>query len=189
MSEGRFRLRLRMLDGVVGRVGHLVGHVRLEAVELFLGGAAQRKDGGTGAGKGIPILLLDTRIDQAAAQSVSAEVLTYIGSDNFEGGAVAGRYLAATLGGTGNVAVIEGISGHETADQAHHRFSQALASLLEQYLDQNVAVVAHGTVITLFVTRAVGLQPFAFWKRLGLPSFVVLSVPGFDILSVVEEVE
>jgi ribose transport system substrate-binding protein len=66
---------------------------------------------------GIPVLLLDTRIDQAAAESVGAEVLTYIGSDNFEGGAVAGRYLAATLGGSGDVAVIEGISGHETADQ------------------------------------------------------------------------
>jgi ribose transport system permease protein len=66
---------------------------------------------------GIPVLLLDTRIDAAAAESVGAEVLTYIGSDNFEGGAVAGRYLAEILSGSGNVAVIEGISGHETADQ------------------------------------------------------------------------
>jgi len=66
---------------------------------------------------GIPVLLLDTRIDQAAAESVGAEVLTYIGSDNFEGGAVAGRYLSTLLGGSGNVIIIEGISGHETADQ------------------------------------------------------------------------
>jgi ribose transport system permease protein len=66
---------------------------------------------------GIPVLLLDTRIDQAAADSVGARVLTYIGSDNFEGGAVAGRALASRLGGTGKVAIIEGISGHETADQ------------------------------------------------------------------------
>jgi len=66
---------------------------------------------------GIPVLLLDTRIDQEAAESVGAEVLTYIGSDNFEGGAVAGRYLSTILGGSGNVIIIEGISGHETADQ------------------------------------------------------------------------
>ena len=66
---------------------------------------------------GIPVLLLDTRIDEAAAASVGAEVLTYIGSDNFEGGAVAGRYLAAELDGMGEIAIIEGISGHETADQ------------------------------------------------------------------------
>jgi ribose transport system permease protein len=66
---------------------------------------------------GIPILILDTRIDEAAAKSMGAKVLTFIGSDNFEGGAVAGRYLARTLGGKGNVAIIEGISGHETADR------------------------------------------------------------------------
>lgn len=65
----------------------------------------------------IPVLLLDTRIDDEAAASVGAEVVTYIGSDNFEGGAVAGRYLAAKLGGVGRIVVIEGISGHETADQ------------------------------------------------------------------------
>ena len=53
----------------------------------------------------------------AAADSVGAEVVTYIGSDNFEGGAVAGRALAAALDGRGEVAIIEGISGHETADQ------------------------------------------------------------------------
>jgi ribose transport system permease protein len=66
---------------------------------------------------GIPILILDTRIDEAAAQSMGAKVVTFIGSDNFEGGAVAGRYLARALGGKGNVAIIEGISGHETADR------------------------------------------------------------------------
>jgi ribose transport system substrate-binding protein len=66
---------------------------------------------------GIPVLILDTRIDRAAAESMGAKVLTFIGSDNFEGGAVAGRYLAAELGGRGNVAIIEGISGHETADR------------------------------------------------------------------------
>jgi ribose/xylose/arabinose/galactoside ABC-type transport system permease subunit/ABC-type sugar transport system substrate-binding protein len=66
---------------------------------------------------GIPVFLLDTRIDEKAAASAGAKVLTYIGSDNFEGGAVAGRYLAANLGGAGEIAIIEGISGHETADQ------------------------------------------------------------------------
>ena len=76
----------------------------------------------------IPVLLLDTRIDEAAAASVGAVVLTYIGSDNFEGGAVAGRYLASKLGGDGNVAIIEGISGHETADQRRQGFLNGLRS-------------------------------------------------------------
>jgi ribose/xylose/arabinose/galactoside ABC-type transport system permease subunit/ABC-type sugar transport system substrate-binding protein len=66
---------------------------------------------------GIPVLILDTRIDVAAAESVGATVVTFIGSDNFEGGAVAGRYLAKVLGGKGAIAIIEGIAGHETADR------------------------------------------------------------------------
>ena len=77
---------------------------------------------------GIPVLLLDTRIDPAAAESVGATVLTYIGSDNFEGGVVAGRYLAAKLAGQSKVAIIEGISGHETADQRRLGFQQGIAA-------------------------------------------------------------
>ncbi len=76
---------------------------------------------------GIPILLLDTRIDQETADAAGARTITYIGSDNFEGGAVAGRYFAARLGGTGKVAIIEGISGHETADQRRLGFLAGIA--------------------------------------------------------------
>jgi len=75
---------------------------------------------------GIPILILDTRIDQGAAESMGARVLTFIGSDNFEGGAVAGRYLANKLSGKGNVAIIEGISGHETADRRRLGFLKGI---------------------------------------------------------------
>jgi ribose transport system permease protein len=74
----------------------------------------------------IPVLLLDTRIDEEAAASVGAEVVTYIGSDNFEGGAVAGRYLSEHLGGAGDVIIIEGISGHETADQRRLGFLRGI---------------------------------------------------------------
>lgn len=76
---------------------------------------------------GIPVLLLDTRIDEAAARAMGAEVVTFIGSDNFEGGEVAGRYLAAVLGGTGQVAIVEGISGHETADQRRRGFLHGIS--------------------------------------------------------------
>jgi ribose transport system permease protein len=75
---------------------------------------------------GIPVLILDTRIDEPAAESMGADVLTFIGSDNFEGGAVAGRHLAAALGGKGRVAIIEGISGHETADRRRLGFLSGL---------------------------------------------------------------
>jgi ABC-type sugar transport system substrate-binding protein len=75
---------------------------------------------------GIPVLILDTRIDQGAAESMGVRVLTFIGSDNFEGGAVASRYLAGALGGKGSVAIIEGISGHETADRRRLGFLKGI---------------------------------------------------------------
>ncbi len=50
-------------------------------------------------------------------------------------------------------------------------------------------VVAHGTVITLFVARRAGLEPFPFWKRLGLPAFVALSLPDYAVQSVSDHIE
>ena len=41
------------------------------------------------------------------------------------------------------------VFGGESADQAHQRFSQAIARVMERHPDQNVAVVSHGTVMTL----------------------------------------
>ncbi len=81
------------------------------------------------------------------------------------------------------------VMGQETATQAYERFAHAVASLIESYPHSNIAVVAHGTVITLLVARAVGLDPFSFWKRLGLPSFVVLSLPKMEWVTVVESIE
>jgi broad specificity phosphatase PhoE len=80
------------------------------------------------------------------------------------------------------------VFGRETADDAHRRFAEAVAGVIGKYPSGNLAVVTHGTVMTLLVARAVGLAPFPFWKQLGLPSFVVLSLPKFDLLTVVENV-
>ncbi|MBI5651363.1 MAG: histidine phosphatase family protein [Chloroflexi bacterium] len=74
------------------------------------------------------------------------------------------------------------VLGSETANQAHARFANAIHRVLEKYPQKNIAVVAHGTVISLFVARTQPM-PFEFWKRLGLPSIVVLDV-GCWILEV-----
>jgi broad specificity phosphatase PhoE len=72
------------------------------------------------------------------------------------------------------------IFGTETADQAHRRFAGAIDDVLATERSGNLAVVTHGTVLTLFVARAAGLDPVPFWKRLGLPGFVVLSLPDLS---------
>jgi broad specificity phosphatase PhoE len=80
------------------------------------------------------------------------------------------------------------VFGGETADQAHARFAAAIAALTVHYPARSLAVVAHGTVISLFVARSTGVEPFPLWSRLGLPSFVVLSSPEMGLVSVVEGV-
>jgi broad specificity phosphatase PhoE len=82
----------------------------------------------------------------------------------------------------------EVVFGHESADEAHRRFSQAVADVLQGYPTGNLSIVTHGTVLSLYVARRTGLEPVAFWKSLGLPSFAVLSLPQLDLLRVVERV-
>ena len=52
--------------------------------------------------------------------------------------------------------------GTESADQAHDRFSAALAQLLKSYPDDTLAVVTHATVLSLFVARINNIDPFEF---------------------------
>jgi broad specificity phosphatase PhoE len=80
------------------------------------------------------------------------------------------------------------VFGEETAREAAERFGGAVAGVVMRHPDENVIVIAHGTVITLFVARYNDVEPFAFWQRLGLPSIVVLDRPGFRHVKVVKEV-
>ena len=74
--------------------------------------------------------------------------------------------------------------GTETANQAYHRFSKGVTGIIERYPDKNVVLITHGTVLTLFVSRLAGIEPFPFWKDLDLPSWVVLSQPDLGLVSV-----
>ena len=80
------------------------------------------------------------------------------------------------------------VLGRETANQAVQRFSKALASAEVEHPDKNIVVVAHGTVITLFVQKFNNLEAFSFWRKLDLPSFVVLSRPHHKLVKTVEGV-
>jgi broad specificity phosphatase PhoE len=81
------------------------------------------------------------------------------------------------------------VLGHETADLAHVRFTRAVASVIERRPVGNLAIVSHGTVMTLFIAHASRIDPVPFWQRLGLPSFAVLALPDLSLLEVVEGTE
>ena len=80
------------------------------------------------------------------------------------------------------------VFGDETATEALARFRSAVDGVVEAHRDEDIALVSHGRVISLYVADYVGVEPFALWKRLGLPSFVVLSVPEREVIEVVESV-
>lgn len=72
--------------------------------------------------------------------------------------------------------------GSESADQAHARYETAIRSVLAAHLSGVIVIVSHGTVMTLLVARANGLDPFSFWRGLGLPSYVVVERDSFALI-------
>ena len=59
------------------------------------------------------------------------------------------------------------VFGDETADQAHDRFSKAVNELSDRFPRVNMALVTHGTVISLFLSRISELEPFTFVETVG----------------------
>jgi broad specificity phosphatase PhoE len=75
------------------------------------------------------------------------------------------------------------VFGSETAAQARIRFTGAIHALIEEYPRETLAVVSHGTVISLFAAELLSAPPFELWKSLALPSFLVLDVPAGKLLA------
>jgi ribose transport system substrate-binding protein len=73
------------------------------------------------AGRNIPVILVDT--DAPFPRKV-----TYIGTDNRKGGALAAKCLADKLGGQGEVALVHGVPGNESQDARANGFIEALTA-------------------------------------------------------------
>jgi ribose transport system substrate-binding protein len=78
---------------------------------------------------GIPVLAIDTKVDSAALKEAGGSVVTFIGSDNFQGGLIAGKYIIDLLNSKGKIAILEGLPGHETGDQRLAGFHAAVDSV------------------------------------------------------------
>jgi ribose transport system substrate-binding protein len=75
----------------------------------------------------VPIVIVDTRLDAKAAAAAGVKPQTFIGSDNYEGGKLAGEYVVSSSGGKARVGILEGIPGHETGDSRLRGFRDAVA--------------------------------------------------------------
>ena len=80
------------------------------------------------------------------------------------------------------------VLGRETASGALKRFRNALDDVIEAHgsAGQTVAVVSHGTVIALLLAQAGGGNGFELWRRMKLPSYAVLGMPGWQVEKVCE---
>ena len=73
------------------------------------------------------------------------------------------------------------VFGSETAEQALNRFADAIDNLIARDTQEIVAVVTHGTVLSLFVSAYSIWEPIEFWKRLGQPAIAMLHIPSFAL--------
>jgi ribose transport system substrate-binding protein len=74
----------------------------------------------------VPIVVVDTRVDAKAAADAGVKTATFVGSDNYAGGTLAGEHLVKVSGGKARVAILEGIPGHETGDSRLRGFRDAV---------------------------------------------------------------
>jgi broad specificity phosphatase PhoE len=79
----------------------------------------------------------------------------------------------------------EPVLGTESARAALDRFDRAVSELIRSDDRRTLVVVAHGTVISLFVAAHSAVDSFKFWKALKCSSFVVLD-RSLRLIEVVE---
>ncbi|MCA1560278.1 MAG: sugar ABC transporter substrate-binding protein [Acidobacteria bacterium] len=75
---------------------------------------------------GIPVIVVDTRLDPKAAADAGVKTVAFVGSDNYRGGQIVGEFLVKASGGRANVAILEGIPGHDTGDSRVRGFREAI---------------------------------------------------------------
>ncbi|MEM7112099.1 MAG: histidine phosphatase family protein [Chloroflexota bacterium] len=72
--------------------------------------------------------------------------------------------------------------GTESGAQARHRFAQAVKAVLQASPEDKVAIVAHGTVITLFLAAHNPIDPIPFWQALKMPDLLVAKRETYQLV-------
>lgn len=76
--------------------------------------------------KGIPIIIVDTKIETAFTAPGGLDSLPYIGSSNYEGGKQAARFISDKLPNGGNILILKGVEGQESAEQRNLGFTNVI---------------------------------------------------------------
>jgi broad specificity phosphatase PhoE len=91
----------------------------------------------------------------------------------------------------------ERVLGRESAVAALDRFESAVNTVVEKHAGAagaggggggNIAIVSHGTVIALLAAEHSDRYGFELWREMGLPSFLTMDLPGYDVRDVIAKV-
>ncbi len=85
-----------------------------------------------------PIVNIDTMLDEEALKEIGATYVTYVGSDDYSAGKMAGEAIAEAIGNKGKVAIIEGSPGSSTADMRKLGFNDVVKKINEDGGDMKV---------------------------------------------------
>jgi 2,3-bisphosphoglycerate-dependent phosphoglycerate mutase len=81
------------------------------------------------------------------------------------------------------------IFGEETANIAKRRFLNAVDNVIKEApSDEDVVIITHGTVMTLFISHYNEVNEFDVWRSFGLPSIVELSLDDFSLIRFINEI-
>jgi len=78
------------------------------------------------------------------------------------------------------------VLGLETANEAAVRFREAVERIIATHASGNITVVTHGTVLALFAADHGAGDAFSLYRKLGLPSFMIFSLPDYACLEIFE---
>ena len=82
----------------------------------------------------------------------------------------------------------ERVLGRESAVAALDRFESAVDAVVSAHPQGNLAIVSHGTVIALFAAEHSDRYGFELWREMGLPSFLVMELPGYHLREVAAKI-
>ncbi|WP_372896891.1 substrate-binding domain-containing protein [Stieleria sp.] len=71
-------------------------------------------------GEGIPVVIFDSGLDEGP------EIVSYVATDNFKGGQMAGDAMAKAIGEKGNVILLRYLAGSESTEQRENGYLDAL---------------------------------------------------------------
>ena len=72
--------------------------------------------------------------------------------------------------------------GTESGAEARQRFAQGVKSVLRANPQEKAAIIAHGTVITLFLAAHNPIDPIRFWQALKMPDLIVVEKETYQLV-------